>query len=145
MSKAVIVGRGIAGLTCAAYLARDGHQVKLIEKNSSFGGLVSSIEDNGFHFEAGVRALVNAGIILPMLKDLDINLDSVKNNVTIGVEKEFLHIESKQDVLKYQDSLMRLYPLNSKEIDNPLFKDFKKDRKFLFTKLLPWLPGSYLR
>ncbi len=164
MSKAVIVGGGIAGLTCAAYLARDGHQVKLIEKNSSFGGLVSSIEDNGFHFEAGVRALVNAGIILPMLKDLDINLDKVKNNVTIGVEKEFLHIEGKQDVLKYRDFLIKLYPLNSKEIDrfikimnkiikyfdilygidNPLFKDLQKDREFLFTKLLPWLPGFIL-
>ncbi|MGB4293511.1 MAG: FAD-dependent oxidoreductase [Bacteroidales bacterium] len=48
----VIVGGGIAELTCAAYLARAGKKIILIEKNNEFGGLVSSFISDGFHFEA---------------------------------------------------------------------------------------------
>ncbi len=68
----IIVGGGIAGLTSAVYLARAGQKILLIEKNDEFGGLVSSFERDGFHFEAGVRALESAGIIFPMLDDLGI-------------------------------------------------------------------------
>ena len=61
----IVVGGGIAGLTSAVYLARAGQKVLLIEKNKECGGLVNSFTHNGFHFEAGVRALEDAGIISP--------------------------------------------------------------------------------
>ena len=67
----IIVGGGIAGLTSAVYLARAGQKILLVEKNEEFGGLVNSFKSGGFRFEAGVRALESAGIILPMLKDLN--------------------------------------------------------------------------
>ncbi|MDP3443186.1 MAG: oleate hydratase, partial [Ignavibacteria bacterium] len=73
--QTIIVGGGIAGLTAAVYLARDGQKILLIEKNKEFGGLVNSFKRDGFHFEAGVRALESAGIILPMLEDLGIELE----------------------------------------------------------------------
>ncbi len=62
----IIVGGGIAGLTAAVYLARAGQNTLLIEKNKEFGGLVNSFVRDGFHFEAGVRALESAGVILPI-------------------------------------------------------------------------------
>ena len=58
----VVAGGGIAGLTCAAYLAKHGQSVLLIEKNRECGGLVNSFSRDGFQFEAGIRALENAGI-----------------------------------------------------------------------------------
>ena len=156
----IIVGGGIAGLTSAAYLSREGQKVLLIEKNKECGGLVNSFTHNGFHFEAGVRALEDAGIIFPMLKDLGIQLDVVKSPVSVGVENEILNIENVDSLNKYRDLLVKLYPESVGEIDevikkirqimkqmdvlygieNPVFKDLKHDRKFIFKKLLPWLP-----
>ncbi|MDZ7741089.1 MAG: NAD(P)/FAD-dependent oxidoreductase [Bacteroidota bacterium] len=156
----IIVGGGIAGLTSAAYLARAGQKILLIEKNREFGGLVSSFRQDGFHFEAGVRALESAGIILPMLKDLGIQLDVVRSKVSVGIEDKILNIEDLDSIPEYRDMLLELYPGNEEDIDrfiaamqkimkqldilygieNPAFKDLKNDRSYLFKILLPWLP-----
>ena len=156
----IVVGGGIAGLTSAAYLSRAGQKVLLIEKNKECGGLVNSFTRDGFHFDAGVRALEDAGIIFPMLKDLGIHLEVVKSPVSLGIENEILHIENIGSLLKYRELLAKLYPSSQGEIDevlrkirkimkhmdvlygieNPVFKDLKHDRDFIFKKLLPWLP-----
>ncbi|MCU0473352.1 MAG: NAD(P)/FAD-dependent oxidoreductase [Bacteroidales bacterium] len=156
----IIVGGGIAGLTSAAYLSREGQRVLLIEKNKECGGLVNSFTRDGFQFDAGVRALIDAGIILPMLKDLNIQLENVKSPVSLGIENEIFHIENVESLIKYRELLAKLYPESQGEIDevsrnirkimkhmdvlygieNPVFKDLKHDRTFVFKKLLPWLP-----
>jgi len=156
----VVVGGGMAGLTCAAYLAKGGRSVLLIEKNRECGGLVNSFSRDGFQFEAGIRALENAGIIFPMLKELGIELDVVKSPVSVGVEDEILHIRDIQSVNAYSDFLKKIYPESRSEVDrvirdirkvmklmdvlygveNPNFKDMRGDREYLFRELLPWLP-----
>jgi len=158
--NSIVVGGGIAGLTSAVYLARSGQKVLLIEKNKEPGGLVNSFTRDGFHFEAGVRALEDAGIILPMLKDIGIELECVKSPVSIGIENEIINIESLNDLEKYRELLVKLFPNSEIEIndflkiirkimkhmdvlygiENPVFKDLKRDREFIFKKLLPWLP-----
>lgn len=47
----VIIGAGIAGLTCGALLAKDGRKVLVVEKNPSVGGYCGSFEKNGFTFD----------------------------------------------------------------------------------------------
>lgn len=156
----IIVGGGIAGLTATVYLAREGQKVLLIEKNWELGGLVNSFSRNGFHFDAGVRALEDAGIIIPMLKDLKIDLKVMKSHVSVGIENEILNIEKLESLAKYKDLLKKFYPDSGQEIDevvktirrimkhmdvlygieNPLFKDLKRDTSFIFKKLIPWLP-----
>jgi phytoene dehydrogenase-like protein len=156
----IVVGGGIAGLTSAVYLARSGQKVLLIEKNKQCGGLVNSFTRDGFHFEAGVRALEDAGIIFPMLKELNIQLEVVKSSVSVGVENDIIDINTKNDLLTYRELLVKLFPGDASEIDaviliikkimkhmdvlygieNPVFKDVKHDRDFLFKKLLPWFP-----
>jgi phytoene dehydrogenase-like protein len=158
--KSIIVGGGIAGLTSAAYLSRKGQKIVLFEKNKECGGLVNSFNKDGFHFDAGVRALEDAGIIFPMLNDLGIHLEVVKSKVSLGIENEILHIEDLQSLERYRDLLKRLYPQCDEEIDavikiirkimkymdvlygieNPVFKDLKGDTDFIFKTLLPWLP-----
>jgi len=156
----IIVGGGMAGLTCAASLAKSGRHVLLIEKNKECGGLVNSFSHNGFQFDTGIRALENAGIIFPMLNELGIKLDVVKSNVSVGVEKEILNIRDIGSLTEYSNQLKRLYPESAAEtdqiikiirkvmkhmdvlygIDNPWFKDMMRDRTYLFKELLPWLP-----
>ena len=158
--NSIVVGGGIAGLTSAAYLSRAGQKVLLIEKNKEFGGLVNSFIRDGFHFDAGVRALENAGIIFPMLKDLNIQLEVFKSPVSVGVENEIINIENINGLVKYRELLIKLFPESESEIndvikiirkimkhmnvlygiENPVFKDLIRDKSFIFKKLLPWLP-----
>ena len=43
MSKEVIViGSGLAGMSCATYLAKENYKVKVVEKNASYGGRLQS-------------------------------------------------------------------------------------------------------
>ncbi len=156
----IVVGGGIAGLTAAAYLSKKGQKVLLIEKNKESGGLVNSFTHKGFQFDSGVRALLDAGIIFPMLKELDIELEVVKSKVSVGVENEIVHIEDIGSINHYKELLIKVYPESKDEIEdliriirkimknmdvlygveNPMIKDVWQDKKFILKKLLPWLP-----
>ena len=52
-TKTVIIGAGVAGLATAALLAREGHQVLVLEKNDRVGGRTGLIERDGFRFDTG--------------------------------------------------------------------------------------------
>lgn len=53
MSHIVIIGSGFAGLSSAAYLAKEGHDVTVIEKNEGPGGRASQFSEQGFVFDMG--------------------------------------------------------------------------------------------
>ena len=104
-------------MTSAAYLSRKGQRILLFEKNKECGGLVNSFIRDGFHFDAGVRALENAGIILPMLREIGIELEFVRSPVSVGIENEILHIENVDSLIEYRELLAKLYPESHGEID----------------------------
>jgi len=158
----LIVGAGLAGLTSAAYLTKAGYKVLLLEKNKNYGGLLNSFERHGFVFDVGARSIENAGIIKPMLKDLDIELELLESPVSIGIESEIIDFTSKKSIERYKALLEDLFPQNLADIqkiitvikkvmkdmhviygsDNPVFKDLH-DKKYLFKELLPWF-GKFL-
>ena len=155
---AIIVGGGLAGLTSAVFLSQAGKKILLIEKNAEFGGLVNSFERDGFVFDAGARAIL--GVVLSMLKDLNLDIEVVSSKVSLGVEDKIIGIEGPNSVGEYRDSLVSLYPDSVEDIDafievmikimklidiiygidNPLFKDIKRDKVYVMKELLPWLP-----
>ncbi|MEO5535070.1 MAG: phytoene desaturase family protein [Pseudolysinimonas sp.] len=53
MSRVAIIGGGIGGLATAALLAREGHDVVLLERNETVGGRAGSWESDGFRFDTG--------------------------------------------------------------------------------------------
>ena len=89
---AIVVGGGIAGLTSTAYLCRYGYRTLLLEKRKKTGGLVNTFWHQGFAFDAGIRAFENSGIIHPMLKSLDLDLEFVKNPVSIGIGSQWTQL-----------------------------------------------------
>ncbi|MGN6326594.1 phytoene desaturase family protein [Pseudolysinimonas sp.] len=51
--RVAVIGGGIAGLATAALVAREGHEVVLLEKNPTVGGRVGLWEHGGFRFDTG--------------------------------------------------------------------------------------------
>ncbi len=156
---AIVVGGGMAGLTSAAFLAKSGHPVLLLEKNEKVGGCVNSFQRDGYVFEGGIRAVENSGVLLPMLRQLDIEMELVKNVVSIGLGDEVITLRNIDSLADYQNLLAKCFPGDAGDIetifssikkisdymdvlygiDNPLFLDMKKDRKYLVKVLVPWL------
>ncbi len=156
---AIVVGGGMSGLTAAAYLARGGRSVLLLEKNDHCGGLVNSFVREGFLFEGGVRALLDAGIIGPMLRELGIKLETVPSKVSVGVEDRIVHVESKESIRDYAAMLKALYPDSQDQVDrliaviravmrdmdvlygveNPIFHNFKQDTGYFIRTYAPWM------
>ena len=48
MKKIAVIGAGFAGLSSASYLAKEGYDVTVFEKNSSVGGRARKFEVKGF-------------------------------------------------------------------------------------------------
>ena len=53
MSKTIVIGSGFSGLSVATHLADKGHEVVVLEKNSSLGGRARVFEAEGFTFDMG--------------------------------------------------------------------------------------------
>jgi len=53
MSRIVVIGGGIAGLASAGLLAKEGHEVTLLEARPEVGGRAGSWESDGFRFDTG--------------------------------------------------------------------------------------------
>ncbi len=51
--KIAVIGSGFSSLSAACYLARDGHQVTIYEKNDTVGGRARRLERDGFTFDIG--------------------------------------------------------------------------------------------
>ena len=155
----VIVGGGMAGLTAAAFLRKAGKTVLLLEKNDQCGGLVRSFSRKGFTFDAGVRALLDSGIIFPMLKELGLSLEVSRSKVSLGIEDSFIDVESPEDLAAYERLLASKYPENAADVEkivrfirkvmkdmdvlygveNPMFGRLLEDPGYLVGTLLPWL------
>ena len=155
----IVIGAGIAGLTSAAYTAKAGYTTLLCEKSENPGGLVGSFSRNGFTFDAGIRAFENSGIVFPMLTQLGIAIEFVKNPVMIGIEDTHMTLKGVESLANYATMLTAKFPENQAEIaaiiseihkvtgymdvlygiENPLFKDLTMDKDYLFKTLLPWL------
>ena len=62
----IVIGAGIAGLTAATHLAKQGLHVSILEKNSHSGGRCDRISRDGHHFDTGPTLLV-----MPHLYELE--------------------------------------------------------------------------
>ena len=108
----VVIGAGIAGLTAAAYLARGGARVVVCEQDEQAGGYFYSFRREGYLFDAGIKAIENAGIMRPTLAQLGL-LDRVKllrSPIALITETDVQPIRSPEDITAYFNSVMAWFP-----------------------------------
>lgn len=71
-SQVVVIGAGITGLACAYYLKTSGIPVVLLESSEKPGGIVSTVQQNGFLVEVGPQCPRFSPRLLRMICDLGI-------------------------------------------------------------------------
>ena len=113
----VVVGSGAAGLTAAAYCAKSGLDVLVCERWHKVGGLVESFTHEGFTFDAGIRAFEDSGVITPMLRSLGIQMDFVKNPVSVGIGERWVRLDGKESLSDYSNLFKSCFPAHTEEID----------------------------
>jgi phytoene dehydrogenase-like protein len=71
---AVVVGGGVAGLTAATFVARQGKRVKLFEQSHALGGRARTKAQDGFYFNIGPHALYRGGRGIEVLAELGVRV-----------------------------------------------------------------------
>ncbi len=51
--KTAVIGSGFSGLSAACFLAREGHNVTVLEKNDTIGGRARAFSESGFTYDMG--------------------------------------------------------------------------------------------
>lgn len=74
-TDAVVVGGGLAGLTAAAFLARSGVGVRVLEKRSEPGGRARTPEREGFRLDLGAHAVYREGAAAAAYRRLGLELE----------------------------------------------------------------------
>ncbi len=80
MNGAVVIGAGLGGLSCGAYLARDGVPVTIVEQHIKPGGYAGSFprEEGRFHFEISLHGTaINNNTAARILDELGV-LDKIE-------------------------------------------------------------------
>lgn len=95
MHEAIVVGGGITGLACTFRLQKLGIPVLLLEASDRLGGVVDTVEQRGFLFEAGPQCPRFPPILQELVRDL-------------GLERRFLRADRRARRYILKDG--RLFP-----------------------------------
>lgn len=66
----VVVGTGISGLSCAYALEKAGQNVLLLEAGPRPGGVIQSVEENGYLFELGPQSFSSTPALYALCEEL---------------------------------------------------------------------------
>lgn len=108
----VVIGAGIAGLVAAGYLAKGGARVLVCEQGAQVGGLFNSFQREGYLFDGGIKAVENAGLILPTLGQLGVldRVHLVKSSIAMITDNVLQPIRGAADLEAYFQHLVALFP-----------------------------------
>jgi phytoene desaturase len=116
--SAVIIGSGIGGIATSVYLAKNGYNVEVYEKNSYPGGRCGQLIRDGHRFDLGATMLIMPGIYRQVFQSLGIPI-------------------FENDDIKPLEELYKIY------FDNNEVITFSPDEKKMKIQLEKIEPGSF--
>ena len=148
----IVIGSGLAGMASAAYLAKEGHSVKVIEKNSTYGGRLQTYKEKGFTFDLGPSWYWMPDLFESFFSDFDrkasdyYTLTRLDPGYRVYFEdKEFFDVP--ENYKKLKKNLEKIEPGSSDALDNFLndgkIKYEIAVKKFIYKPSLS--PFEYIR
>lgn len=151
----IVIGAGLAGLTAAYKLVKNGRKVLVIEKENFVGGRTSSWNDNGFMVEAGFHRHIGYYRELPkILSEVGVNINDIvmwekeaeiriidNKKLVIGISpfhnpytflkdilgnREILNFNDKLSMIKLFGLGFKDYKFNPDKLDNYSILDYCK-------------------
>ena len=122
----IVIGAGIAGLVCAAFLAKNGKKILLVEQHFIPGGYCTSFKRKGFNFDAAVHHIGGCGkwgVVGRCLKTLGIEMDFFPLDPMDHLVFPGFTIEIPADMDGYIESLQKRYPSEEGKIKS-FFQEF---------------------
>ena len=151
MSKSVVVvGAGLAGLTCAIYLQRSGASVTVLESSDRVGGRVKTDSVNGFLFDHGFQVINPSYPEIKRLAALsDLEICEIFNNLRIihesGEEKIGLsHIVKTLSIGTFAEKIALGKFLLGSSKEQKLGESAEKFQSIYARALSPFLRGVFL-
>lgn len=110
MAQVVVVGGGYGGLASAARLAKLGHEVTLLESSARLGGAMTTVEADGFTWEAGPTMLHVPAVVRDLFRKTGRALEA-ELGVETGEELEPLEVVREH---RFVDETSVLLPAGSR-------------------------------
>lgn len=126
---AVIVGSGLGGLTCGAFLAKAGQRVLVLESHSKIGGYAHSFKRKQYRFESGIHSVAMApnGLVMHLLRllDLDRTLQTIPHPSMFGVHTPTLDFSVPAEAADIREAFARRFPAERDSLQR-LFADMAR-------------------
>lgn len=123
MSKVIIVGAGIAGLSAAHYARKAGHDVEVFERCLTPGGVSTSWKRKGYLFEGGIHWLVGSSPKVGQFHRHWVQTGALQENNPVIYKDPVFHYRSGnveiplwRDIERFTDELLRIAPEDRKAI-----------------------------
>ena len=117
----IIIGSGIGGLTCGAFLAKHGKKVLILEHHHKPGGAVTSFSRQGFLFDipsavGSMSREFSSGKILAKLGIFD-KVDFIRLDRLFRFHYPDLTVDCHADADRYHAELTSLFPAERRGLD----------------------------
>ena len=131
----VVIGAGIGGLVCGAYLAKNGKRVKILEQHYVPGGCCSSFSRKGFLFDAGVVHVAGgkeSGAFQRVLSALDMEDEIEFREQHLRFVFPDVHLDSTRDLKELPRKFQEMFPQEGEGIAGlfgtiqAIYEDVKK-------------------
>ena len=144
MSNIAIVGGGIAGLSAAYHLSKNGHLVTVFEADPELGGLAGSFTVGASRLEKFYHHWFTSDHeIISIIDELDLNeyIDEVDSNTAVFVGNSFFKLSNPKDLLKFSPlSFFNRLRLGIVSLWIKSVKDWKRLEAYTAAE---WLQGVY--
>jgi protoporphyrinogen/coproporphyrinogen III oxidase len=99
INQVIVIGGGVSGLACAFRLQQLGAAVTLLEASDRAGGLIASVEKDGFLFESGPQSFQGTPALFDLIRQL-------------GIESELLKADPRAPRFVYLGGKLRKIPMS---------------------------------